>query len=216
MQFELSLAGSDLVSNRRMTTLHLMLAFVLCGLGAGCFLLYWFTSVSPTFTSAYTPFALFGVCSMLAGFMIAAVSVFYKNWLMKGRRNILLRVLEIALLGGGALLFLLNGQQIPAVIFAIVAAMIVVATVWEAQKPVAQKVRIDEAGVSLPKNNSSRTIRWAEIEGLLLRHSILSIELTGNRLVQRSIVDTDVDAEILEAFSAARIEQFATERAKDW
>jgi len=216
MQFELSLAGTDAVSNRRMTTLHLMLAFVLCGLGAGCFLLYWFTAVSPNFTSPYSPFAIFGVCSMLAGGMIAGISIFYKNWLLQGRRNILLRFLEIGLLSGGGLLFYLSDQHIPATIFIIVAFMISIATFWEAQRPAVQLVRIDKSGVSLPKNNSAKLLRWSEIEGLLLRHSILSIELTGNRLVQRNIVDTDVDPSAIEIYSASLIEENATKRAKEW
>lgn len=218
MQFELTLAGTEALSTRRMTTLHLMLAFVLCGLGAGCLVLYWYTAVSPKFKEAYAPFAVFGICSLLAGILITAVSVFYKNWLMKGKRNMLLRFVEIGILGGAAILFLLADQQIPASIFGIVAAMISVAAIWESRGPGPLTVTISEKGIELPKGGTLRLISWSEIEGVLLRHSILSIELTRNRLIQRSVSDTAANAEALEAFSANLIRQYEKERAAnaDW
>jgi len=213
MQFELSLAGEDRASSRRMTTLHLMLAFVLCGLGAGCLALYWFTSVSPKFPTAYGPFAVFGICSLLAGSVIAAVSIFYKNWLMQGKRSILLRITEVAIIAGGGAIFFMAGQKIPATIFGIVAVMIALAIFWEARSPSAQSVTIDEAGITLPKGGLSKLIRWSEIETVLLRHDILSIELSGNRLIQRSITSTDTDPQSLEAFSTGLIRQYDKERA---
>ena len=201
-----------------MTTLHLMLAFVLCGLGAGCLVLYWFTAVSPKFTAPYRPFAGFGIASLVAGLAIAGISAFYKNWLMKGKRSFLLRIAEILLLGGGCAVFFMAGQKPPAVIFGIVALMIAIAAVWEARTPAVQHIIINAAGVLLPKGGSTKLLRWSEIEGLLLRHSILSIELSGNRLLQRNIQTNDMDAASLEAFSADHIQQHAKERAAnaDW
>ena len=218
MQFELSLAGEDRASTRRMTTLHLMLAFVLCGLGAGCLVLYWFTAVSPKFSSAYSPFAVFGTGSMLAGALIAAVSIFYKNWLLKGKRSLLLRVFEVGIIGGGAILFYLADQRIPAGIFGIVAVMIALAVFWEARSPASQIVIIDETGVNMPKGAMSRLIRWSEVESVLLRHSILSIELTGNRLMQRSVTNTSIDSQALETYCTGMIRQYDKQRAAnaDW
>lgn len=212
MQFELSLAGNEAASTRRITTLHLMLAFVLCGLGAGCLVLYWFTKVSPKFTVAYRPFLAFGICSLLAGLGIAAISVFYRAWLLKGRRNALLRLAEGSFIAMACLLFALSGQKVPATIFGIVAVVIAAAALWEIRSPKTQSILIDESGISLPKGGSRKKLRWSEIESLLLRHSILSIELSGNRLIQHNIQASDTGNEILEAFSAARIKQYEKER----
>lgn len=213
MQFELSLAGVEAVSTRRMTTLHLMLAFVLCGLGGGCLVLYWFTATSPKFTTAYQPFAVFGICSFAAGMIIVAVSVFYRNWLMKGKRSIMLRVIEILFLCGACIIFALAGQMKPATIFGIVAVMIAIAAFLEARKPATQVVTINENGISLPKQGITKKIRWNEIERVLLRHSILTIELSGNHLIQRAVTVNTEDTPDIEAFSADLIQQFAKERA---
>ena len=212
MQFELSLADVNGASTRRMTTLHLMLAFVLCGLGAGCLVLYWFTATSPKFATAYQPFAVFGICSFLAGGTIAAVSVFYRNWLMQGKRNIMLRVAEILIISTACLLFALAGQMKPAGIFGIVAVMITIATFWEAGTPRVQQVTISERGISLPKKGMTQIIGWKEIESILLRHSILTIELTGNRLLQRSVITNETDTQGIEAFSKELIQQHEKER----
>jgi hypothetical protein len=216
MQFELSLAGHEAVSTRRMTTLHLMLAFVLCGLGAGCLVLYWFTAISPKFKAAYSPFAIFGICSLLAGLAIAAVSVFYKNWLLKGRRSFMLRVLEVLLIGGAAAVFFIAGQNIPAGVFGIAAALIALSALWERRAPSGRRVTIDASGISLPGGAIAKLLRWSEIESVLLRHNILTIELTGNRLIQRNILMENVHPEDLEAFSAGMVRQHEKERVADW
>jgi hypothetical protein len=195
-----------------MTTLHLMLAFVLCGLGAGCFVLYWFTAVSPKFTAAYRPFAGFGIASLVTGIAIASISAFYKNWLLKGKRSLLLRIGEVALLAGGCAVFFMAGQNLPAGIFGIVAGMIAIAAVWEARTPGAQNIIINSTGISIPNGATTKLLRWSEVESLLLRHSILSIELSGNRLMQRSIKTDDTDSTSLELFSAENIQLHAKER----
>lgn len=189
-----------------------MLSFTLCGLGAGCLVLYWFTAISPKFPSAFRPFLVFGICSMLAGFGIAAVSVFYRSWLLQGRRSTLLRVAEGAIIGGGSALFALAGQKPPALIFGIVGALIILAAFWEARRAHTKSIIIGAEGILLPKGSGFKKLRWDEIEGVLLRHSILSIELTGNKLIQRNIREAGTDIQGLEQFSADLIRQHEKER----
>jgi hypothetical protein len=213
MQFELSLPPTDGSSTRRMTTLHLMLAVMLSGMGAGCFALYWFTSVSPTFTHAFTPFLVFGACSMLAGVAIAVTSIFNKQWLMHGRRSVMLRIAETAVLAIGCAVFAYAGQKLPAVIFGVVAIVIAVAAVWESRKPTEHKVAISDKGITLPRKGSMQTLKWLEVEGVLLRHGIITIELTGNRLIQHEVLSEGTDVERLEDYSKQQIEQHAEQRA---
>jgi hypothetical protein len=219
MQYVLPLTAADTGSTRRMTTLHVMLAFVLCGIGAGCLVLYWFTGISPKFTAAYRPFALLGIVSFLAGLAIVVTSVFYKKWLMQGRRSLMLRVIEVLILTSAGITFALAGQYRPATIFGVICLAILAATIWELRKPTAQQVLIDEKGITLPRRGLSHTIRWTEIEGVLLRHSILSVEVVGNQLVQRSIdKSASIDASSIESFSKTLIQKYEKERAAnaDW
>lgn len=214
MQYVLPLTPANTNSTRRMTTLHLMLAFVLCGIGAGCLVLYWFTAVSEKFAHAYRPFAIMGACSMLVGFGVAAIAVFNKQWLMQGRRSFWLRLFEVLMLAGIAATFAVFGQWRPAALFGFIGLAITVAAFWEWRKPVAEEAVIAEAGISLPKGTYNRLIRWSEIESVLLRHSILSIELIGNRLIQRSMrQDATPDTGAVEAFAKKYIQQYEKERA---
>ncbi len=187
-----------------MTTLHLMLAFTLCGLGAGSIVLYWFTSVSPNFKEAYRPFMVFGICSFLFGLGIAAVSVFYKNWLMQGKRSFLLRICEIGMLTTGSVLYRFAGQNIPSTIFGLVAGLIAIAAIWESRKPGNPSAIINEEGVLISNGQIRKRIPWDEIESVLLRHGILTIEMSENRLLQRSL-SGPVDIETIEAFGKAQI-----------
>jgi hypothetical protein len=219
MQYVLPLTAADTGSTRRMTTLHVMLAFVLCGIGAGCLVLYWFTGISPKFPAAYRPFAVLGSTSFLAGLAIVTTSVFYKKWLMQGRRSLMLRLIEVLILAAAGTTFAIVGQYRPATIFGVICVAILAATLWELRKPPAQQVLIDEKGITLPKRGLTHTIRWREIEAVLLRHSILSVEIVGNQLVQRSIDQTaPIDASSIESFSKTLIQKYEKERAAnaDW
>ncbi len=214
MEYRLPLAATDSTSTRRMTTLHLMLAFVLCGLGAGCLVLYWFTTVSPKFTTAFRPFLLLGISSLLVGLVITAIAIFNKGWLMQGKRSTALRVAEVLILVSAGATFAIAGQWRPAAMFGIIAIAVVVATLWESRKPAAQEAMISELGIILPKGGLPKTYRWTEIEAVLLRHGILSIELSGNRLLQKSLnPEAGLDGAAIEAFCQQYIKQYEKARA---
>lgn len=189
-----------------MTTLHLMLAIALCGLGLGFMIIFWFL---------YRPFAGFGLGCFLGGLSIGTIAILNKRWLTKGKRSLILRVVEIALFAAGAAIFAAAGQLIPALVFAAIGALIGLATAYETRQPVRSKIRIDEKGILLPKGMTTRLISWVEVEELILRHSILSIELSGNRLIQRTIENNHPDASALETFSAEQIRLHARERAEN-
>lgn len=214
MQYVLPLTPADTGSTRRMTTLHLMLSLVLCGIGAGSFVLYWFTAISPKFSNAFQPFAVLGACSIAIGLGVATITIFYKNWLMQGKRSLGLRIIEVLVIASTSLTFAIAGEKRPAALFGIVAATITAAALWELRKPALPRATIDEHGITLPKGGFAQTIRWSEIENVLLRHSILSIELIGNRLVQRSIHDeADFDASTIEGYSQMLIQKHEKQRA---
>jgi len=218
MQFELLLAGGGMSSGRRMTSLHLMLAFTLFGLGAGCIVLYWFTSISPNFKTAFQPFLIFGICSIVFGLGIAAVSMFYKNWLMRGKRSILLRIAELGMLLTGSLLFRYAHQNKASIIFAVVAAIILLAMLWELRPPLIPKAVISQEGILVPRAQVLRKVPWEEIEQVLLRHGILSIECSGNKLIQLTLQDSPPDFAAIERFAKDCIQKHEKARVAkvDW
>lgn len=213
MQFELRPTDSEAVSSRRLTSLHLMLAFVLCGIGVNGLVLYWFRAQLQHFPLDYQPFALFGAVSFLAGLMIFGMFLFNRRWLMKGRRSLILRIAEIVLLLTSCVLFLKIGQQIPGIVFGIITALIAAAAAWEFALPKQQAIRIDATGVSFPKGGLKKQLAWDRIERVILRHGILSVELEGNKLIQKPVVPAGVDTAALERFCEEQAALHAAKRA---
>lgn len=217
MQFVLPLMPADTGATRRMTTLHLMLALVLCGIGAGSLVLYWFTTISPNFKQAYTPFIWLGILSLLLGAGIFTAAIFYKKWLREGKRSLSLRLLEVLAVIGASLTFAFAGQAKPALLFGIIALAILAAAIWELRKPATPQALIDEQGIRLPKGGLIRLLPWTEIDKVLVRHGILSIELDGNRLLQRNLLPgMHHEAAAIEDFCKEQSAEAAQKRVPDW
>ncbi len=190
-----------------------MLAFVLCGIGANSLVMYWFRGQLQAFPENFRPFAVFGAVSFLAGLMIFGVFLFNRRWLMKGRRSLVVRIAEVALLGVSCVLFLSSGQKVPGVVFGIIAALIGAAAVWEFMLPKNALVRIDASGIAIPKGGLSKRIAWDRIERVILRHGYLSIELEGNKLLQQRVSPKGADIAALEAFCEQQTTLHASKRA---
>ena len=215
MQFELlALPANDRQTARRATTLHLMIAIALCAMAAGCGMLVWFKAILPATPRAVGPTRVFSIICLLCGSGILALTIFRRSWIMKGRRSFLLRTMEVALMAVLTIVFASAGHTKAAIIFSGVTLAILLVAIYEGRpRPQEHTIVVNDNGVKVPKSGLSKTYRWQEIESLLLRHGILSIELSGNILVQRELGKDDVDAGLLEAFAASRIAAFAKERA---
>jgi len=204
------------VKPHQSTALHLMVAIALIGVGFAAGVLFWFTGVSPKFREAYTPFAIVSTAFFAAGILIFILA-FAARKRAGSRTGRGLRLAEIALLIFGAVLFFKQGWNPPALIFAVLA--VAVSAAFAAERSSNRiTLRLDESGIHRPHALVRRLIPWQEVESALLRHGTLTLNLTGNRFRQHRIAeDTEVDAEIFEAWAAAQIEKGKTFRPKnDW
>lgn len=190
-----------------------MLAFVLCGIGANGLVIFWFRKELQAVPQDFQPFAIFSIVSFLAGLMIFGLFLFNRNWLRKGNRSMIVRIVEIALLLISCVLFLRIGQRVPGIVFGVIAALISAAAVWEFMLPKHQVIKVNATGVSLPKGGLTKVLGWDRIERVILRHGILSIELEGNKLLQNPVLMQDVDVSALERFCADQAALHAEKRA---
>jgi hypothetical protein len=215
MTFTIPLADPR-VKLQQSTALHLMVAIVLCAVGLVSGVLFWFTEVSPTVRSAYVPLAIFGSVCFAAGLIIGGLAIAARRRLRDGRKGRKLRFVELGLLVVGAILFLLQGWNFPALLFAILATMVLLALLGEG-KGNSTTVGFDEQGIHRPFALRSRNIPWHDVRRALLRHGTLTIDLVDNRLFQYSVPAQAVDAEIFEAWAAAQVENGKVNRPKnDW
>ena len=195
-------------SRRYATMLHLMIACMLTGMGIACVCLYWFTTVSPKFDSsgAVVPFLIFGILCILTGFAIWGLNIFGKSWLRRKQNNLLFRLLELLLLGGGAILFLLNGWQVPAALFGLMAAVMVYAIFQERGGEGQAMAYFTEKGIDLHTAGRKRLLLWTELESVILRHGILTINTVENKMWQLDVVPAGIDATAVQEYARQQIE----------
>lgn len=216
MQFILPVQ-EDGVSQRHATTLHIMLAFLLFGIGAAAIGLFWFTSVSPAFQQhggAYKPFIFFGIAALLGAACIILLSVFQKNWMRQERNSLIFRGVEFILLAVSSVLFFINKWNMPAALFGIMALVVIFAIIRERNQAKAGNITIDAGGVRL----RGRKIDWKDIENVLFRFGTLTVEMKGNKIIQQNIGATTTDGKALEHFSREMIEthKVAAVAENDW
>lgn len=215
MTFTIPLAEPR-VKPQQSTALHLMAAIVLCAVGFASGVLFWFTGVSPIVTQAYVPFAVFGSVCFVAGLVIGALAIAARRRQQKGSGGRGLRIAELVLLALGAAVFFLQGWNFPALLFAILAAAVLLALYGEGGDNTS-KVRFDDAGIYRPFSLRRRRIPWRDVQRVLLRFGTLTIDLSSNALLQYRVAQHEVDAEIFEAWAAAQVEKGGAERPKnDW
>lgn len=205
MQYELILNQAEGNQQRRVFSLHLMLAFLLCGIGAGFRILPYFTSMTAEFVAAFMPFKSFGVLALSVGVIIGAITIFFSKMLRQRLVSLSMRVLELAFVGGSSVWFFQLGHRTPAIIFCTLTLLLVVLFILEAFGNARNKAIISEKGISIPKGNFMKTIPWFDVESALLRHGILTVEMPGNRLVQREFKKTSSPTDEIEAFCISEI-----------
>ncbi len=219
MQFVLPLEEEGR-SQRHTTTLHVMLAFLLFGIGiAGIGMYLGFTVMSKNFITngIYNSFLFFGIACLLASVALLLLSIFQKTWLRQKQNNLLFRIIELVLLAGSAVLFFMNGWKMPAILFGIMSAVVVFAIIREKRTAQAGNILIDHSGITLHGDVRTRKLEWKEVESVLLRFGILSIECTENRLIQRNIAANNIDVNTLSSYTNEQIEAAAKERVlNDW
>ena len=211
MQFVLAL--QEVKSQRRqLTALHLVVAFVLCGIGGCSFVLYWFTHTSSKFSAAYMPFAACGFICSVAGIAVFLLTIFARRKMAQPRFHLALRILELLLLAGSAALFAMQHWRVPAALFGILAAIVLLALFLEQLPNESPSVSISDKGIELP----GKKLEWQDIDSVLLRFGTLTIEQAGNRILQRSITEpAGFEPEWLETFARQQIEKHREKRLAD-
>jgi hypothetical protein len=214
MQYILPIQDNG-TAQRHSATLHIMLAFLLMALGIASLVLFWFTWISPTFAhsgGAYIPFLVFGILSVCFSITILVLTIFQKNWVQQQRNNKALRFVELGLLAGGGIIFLLNNWKLPAALFGLMAAVVVFAIIQESGSAKKGAVLIDETGITFPR----KKLDWKEVKRVILRFGTLTVDLNGNKLLQQNIAAHTIAVHELEAFCSQQIETNKVAVVKDW
>ena len=211
MQFLFSLKEK---SNKRkyIISLHLIVCFVL--LITGIFEVLLFVFFEKSAQKEFAHFQLLktgGMITFLLGLILLIFLIVKNKWLTNKKINAVLRSIELLLFISFTILALQYGIVYPAFIFGGISATLFFALFWEnkAEKLV---VTISEKGIRTPKH----FLEWHEIEALIYRHQILTINTVDNHLYQWETYQGDTDEALLEEFCKAKIAAGIKNRGKIW
>lgn len=211
MNFTFHLTGNARRRNPA-TTLHLMVAVMLFGIAIASGFLFWFTSVSPNFKSPYFQFLLFGFVCLVVSFALIALTVRQRKEQKQHKLSAWVYI-ELLVLLGGSVLFMVQGQYMPALLFLLMALAVGFASFQVGKRKEEGTILFNEKNIQVP--GKIRAYPWREVNKVLYKKGTLTIELSGNRIWQQ-FVTTDADPEIFEAWVLKMMDQYAAERAKEW
>lgn len=210
MTFELPLTEQK-VKPHQITALHLIIAFSILGAGGLCYLLGIYSKVwtNSIFHSGTVPAAgLFA-----AGLLLLGIVFFRNRWLQQPVVNKAFRMAELVVV-----LVMLAGAVwlkwwMPAVISGVLATAVIFALYWENNSRRTLVIRVDDEGVKLPVTSRKRGISWPDINNVLLRYGILTIDCADNSLYQWNIGQISIDKDNFEAFCQANIAEGMKKRS---
>ncbi len=201
MVFDLPVTGEK-VKPQQVTALHLFCGLAFVGTGA---IICVYNYEIPEWGGAI----------LGAGILLLATAIFRNKWLIGKQANRVVRVLELLISVAIALLSFKEQWKFPSGIFSVLSAAILFSLYWERDAGQALGVHVDEAGVHLPVTSRKRFVGWVEIEQVLLRYGVLSIDCVDNKLYQFDVSANTVDEEIFHAFCKAQVENHVGKRRKD-
>jgi hypothetical protein len=96
-------------------------------------------------------------------------------------------------------------------------AVVIFALIRERRGEASGNIIIEEAGIVINGDARTRKLLWTEIDAVLLRFGILTIECADNRLIQRNIADSTINAASVTQYCIEKIEASKAARvANDW
>lgn len=215
MQFEIPVEETR-GKRSYIVSLHIVVCFLLIVTGIFEFVLYLLFAKSAGDKFHYFHLLKWGgPLTVLLGFTLLGFLIFKNKWLNHTAVNRTVRIAELILFACFALAAWKVDVVYPAAMFGIIAACLLLALFWET-KSRERKVVISEEGIITPKATGNQQLYWYEVQNVILKFGILTIDCVDNRLLQWTIKPVSVDEELFRDFCMAKIAAGVKDRGKNW
>lgn len=215
MQFEIPIEEAR-GKRSYIISLHLVVCFLLIVTGIFEFILYLFFSKSAGDKFHYFHLLKWGgPLTTLLGLILLGFLIFKNQWLNNMAVNRTVRIAELVLFAVFALAALKLDVVYPAAMFGIIAACLLLAIFWETKNG-ERKVMINEDGILTPKATGYQQLHWYEVQNVILKFGIITIDCADNRLLQWNTKPFPIDEELFKDFCAAKIAAGLKDRGKNW
>lgn len=204
--FTLSLADEK-VKPYQTVALHFLMGLALLTFGILSYVFYFYTIMATDHKSSIPEFRKWGVAMILPGLVILFFSLFRGRWLKEPKNNRLFRIIEVVCASVYAGYFVIAKWWVPAGIFGILALTLVLATLWEGSRNRMQLIHIDDQGIALPGTSRRRSLEWNEIQQVLLRFGVLTIDCYDDHLYQWNVTLPEFHKDEFEAYCAKQVKE---------
>lgn len=190
------------VKPHQVTTLHMVCALAFIVAGA---IIYVYNYTIP----------YWGAALLLSGISLTVLVIVKNKWVISQKVNQSIRIVELLIALSLSAYSFVQQWKFPAGIFGVLSAAILFALFWERTSGGELSVHIDDDGVKLPVTARKRSRPWTEIELIIYRFGILTINFTDNSFVQWDLKVPIVDAEAFEAYCSTQVEANRSKRRND-
>ncbi|HRP90792.1 MAG TPA: hypothetical protein PKX92_12235 [Edaphocola sp.] len=208
MKYEL-LIKQEKKNTKNITFSHLMAAFLLIIMGAVTYMavnaIKFAANVTVENKSTYE---IIAGSYLIIGILLLFISIKFNKKIIKNKTNSnTLRTIEILLILPILIFSYINKWYLPASYAAIGILGIVYAFYAENNIRKQYSISIENEGV-LVKRENIKIISWENIIKLIVRHNILTIEASENKLYQYDLLlNQNINTEEIEAFSLKKIKE---------
>ena len=203
MVYDLPVTGEK-VKPQQVTALHLFSGLAFIGTGA---IICIYNYEIPEW----------GAAILAAGSLLLWLTLFRNKWITQKQINRYLRVAELLVALAIATLSFYQQWKFPSGIFSVLSAAIIFSIYWERDAGQQLYVHLDEQGIKMPITSRRRFIAWSEIEQVMLKYGVLSVDCLDNKLVQVDVSGNTISEDEFNDFCKKNVEENKTKRVKnDW
>ncbi|HEY0434882.1 MAG TPA: hypothetical protein VGC95_13495 [Chitinophagaceae bacterium] len=124
--------------------------------------------------------------------LLATFSIFQKKLLTTPARQLGLLWLESFMMLSGAIYFWSRGASLVAFSHGVVAGVIILFGIYLRRKFRGETITVSENEIIIPGFSSARTIAWIELNNVVKRADLLTIDFRNNKLLQVEIENDEL------------------------
>jgi hypothetical protein len=212
--YKIPLEGKQVKKNQ-VTGMHLMAGFLLIVMGM-------FTWLVPNDIKQEEFIFLnwAGLSYAFLGIAIVIICIFFNKRIIQTKANFTLRILEVCALTLVLIYSLMQKWYLPAGYSGAALLGIILAFYWEKSGKQSRVATVHDDGLHIPRLGRNNLLLWQDINRVLFRHNILTIDCKDNRLIQLTVENTSpngiVNKEEFEQYCYKKIEEKKDLRKEDW
>lgn len=210
------------VKKHQVTAMHLIAAFLLVVMGIITFVTPIAIGVAnaDNQTSAKATLSIInwlGLAVAAFGLSLILITIFFNKKVIQTKANFPLRVLEIIVFIAILAYSLMNKWYLPAAYSGAALAGILIAYFLEKSGTEKRFIHADKSGIKIPGTGRSLFFKWQELKRVIIKHNLITIDCTNNKLYQLTFDKTAFnDENSFTEYCLQKIEENKHKQQEDW